>query len=112
MRSAFKFLLYAGLPLAAAGVITTVQNAPEDMHCRAVDSGGNLYVALKNRVVKISGGQTIVITGTGKAGNYGDGGPATLAQLNNPSCVSVGPDGGVYIADDGNNSVRKITYDK
>jgi streptogramin lyase len=47
--------------------------------------------------------------GVGEAS--GDGGPATSAVLGNPEGVAVGPDGSVYIAEGGQNIVRKVEPD-
>ena len=49
------------------------------------------------------------LRGTGSWGFSGDGGAATGAKLYNPSGVAVDASGNVYIADDSNNRVRKIT---
>ena len=46
---------------------------------------------------------------TGTAGSTGDDGPATAAQLNNPTRVAVTADGGFLIADTFNNVVRKVS---
>jgi hypothetical protein len=46
------------------------------------------------------------VAGTGAAGNSGDGGPATAAQLNNPNWVAAGSGGRFLIADFGNHVVR------
>jgi streptogramin lyase len=49
------------------------------------------------------------VAGTGVAGNSGDGGPATDAQLNSPVGVAVTADGGFLIADYYNHVVRKVS---
>ncbi|MGA6992685.1 MAG: hypothetical protein WBX50_02190, partial [Candidatus Deferrimicrobiaceae bacterium] len=46
--------------------------------------------------------------GTGIAGFFGDEGPATSAQLNDPLSVAVDSRGNVYIADTGNHAVRMV----
>ncbi len=77
----------------------------------AVDGAGNIYIvdSGNNRVRKISNtGIISTIAGTTVAGFGGDGGIATLAQLNNPRGVSVDGAGNVYIADMANQKVRKI----
>jgi len=47
--------------------------------------------------------------GTGTAGFAGDGGPASSAQLSNPSGLGVSRDGNVFIADTGNHRIRVVT---
>ncbi len=78
----------------------------------AVDAAGNAYVADTGNDVVIrydSTGNGSVIAGTaGSAGNSGNGGPAVAATLSAPSAVTVTPDGAVFIADTGNNVVRRI----
>jgi streptogramin lyase len=49
--------------------------------------------------------------GTGVKGFSGDGGPANEAQLNDPTGISRGPDGALYICDAGNHRIRKVTPD-
>jgi uncharacterized protein (TIGR03437 family) len=51
--------------------------------------------------------QTVVGTG-GSPGFSGDGGPATSAQLNNPTSVAVDGAGTIYIADQVNNAIREV----
>ena len=77
----------------------------------AFDLSGNLYLTENpgQRLRKITrSGIITTIAGTGVAGFSGDGGPAKLAQLNNPTGVAVDAAGNIYIADEGNNRIRKI----
>jgi Tfp pilus assembly protein PilX len=78
-----------------------------------VASNGNLYIAdTGNNVIRkvdfITGVITTVV-GTGTAGSAGDGGAATLAQLDGPQDVFVASNGDLYIADTGSRKVRKVT---
>jgi NHL repeat-containing protein len=78
----------------------------------AVDGQGNVYIADTDnmRVRKVSLGGTITtIAGTGVQGFSGDGGRATSAQLRFPYAVAVDGRQNVYIADHGNNRVRKVS---
>ncbi len=78
----------------------------------AVDTIGNIYIADTNneRIRKIDSSGTITtIAGTGPAAYGGDGGPATRAQLNGPIALSVDSAGNLYIADQNNMRVRKVT---
>lgn len=73
---------------------------------------GNLYIADtgNNRVLKIGrDGVVNVIAGTSQAGYSGDSGPATAAQLNAPQAIAIDADGTIYVADTGNNRIRKLT---
>jgi uncharacterized protein (TIGR03437 family) len=77
----------------------------------ALDRFGNLYLSDTDhhRVRKVSGAGVITtIAGTGTAGFGGDGGPATAATLNLPYGLAVDLAGSVYIADLGNNRVRRV----
>jgi trimeric autotransporter adhesin len=82
----------------------------------AVDGAGNVYVADSgdNEVRKISArGVMTRIAGTGIACSTapacGDGGPATRATLSAPGGVAVDGAGNVYIADTGDNEIRKVS---
>lgn len=80
----------------------------------AFDKQGNLYVAEagNHRVRKITpGGLIMAFAGNGMLGSSGDGGPAIDARLNEPTSVAVDSKGNVYIADNGNNRVRKVSTD-
>ena len=98
------------------GVITTVSGGGVGAQLSnptgvAVDSSGNLYIAdFGNQVVrKVSGGVTTTVAGTGTAGFNTSTGTATSVQLNYPWGVAVDAAGNLYIADSGNNLVRKVT---
>ncbi len=77
----------------------------------AIDSSGNLYIAdtLNQRVRKVAGGSISTIAGNGLIGYSGDGGPAASAQMNDPEAVAMDGAGNLYIADTGNNVVRKVS---
>jgi len=51
------------------------------------------------------------VAGTGTPGADGDGGTAAAAALNSPESVAIDSANNIYIADTGNNKIRKITPD-
>jgi type IX secretion system substrate protein len=74
----------------------------------SADVSGNLYFVDFYRIRKIDNkGVITTIAGNNSAGNSGDGGPATAAQLN-PRGVFADKCGNIYIADSYNNEVRMI----
>jgi hypothetical protein len=83
-----------------------------------LDGAGTMYIAdgghNKIRVVAppVSPATVGVIhtfAGSGDAGFSGDGGSATAANLNSPTGVALDGAGNLYIADTGNNRIRKVT---
>jgi trimeric autotransporter adhesin len=78
----------------------------------AVDSAGNLYIADtdNNRIRKVAPNLTIsTFAGNGSPGFGGDGGLATLAQLQFPKGLAFDSAGNLYIADTNNNRIRMVT---
>jgi glucose/arabinose dehydrogenase len=84
-------------------------NTPDGVAVTA--DGGFLIADTGNRVVrKVSSAGVITrVAGTGTAGNSGDDGPATEAELTFPVGVAVSADGGFLIADSNNHVVRKVS---
>jgi sugar lactone lactonase YvrE len=76
----------------------------------AVDTAGNIYIAdtVNHCVRKVSNGVITTVAGGGEL-SIGDNGPATSAQLNSPTNVAVDASGNLFIADWGNNRVRKVS---
>ncbi|HTW63120.1 MAG TPA: hypothetical protein VME17_00835 [Bryobacteraceae bacterium] len=80
----------------------------------AIDQSGRLYIAdTANNAVRIVSldGTISTVAGTGVSGFSGDGGPASNAQLNHPEGVAVSPAGDIYVADTGNNRIRRLSPD-
>ena len=101
----------------------------------AIDSSSNIYIAdggenvirkltrggafsavaingIHGEVAVVSepnSGILTTVAGNGTPGYSGDGGAATNAQLNNPDGLAIDSAGTLYIADSGNNVVRKVT---
>jgi len=75
----------------------------------AADSAGNLYIADYYRIRKVSNGVITTVAGYGTTPGFsGDNGPATSAQLDVPAGLAVDSTGALYIADLGNQRIRKI----
>ena len=82
-------------------------NAPQGV---AVDAAGNVYVAdYGNSLIRMISASGVVSTlaGNGVAGSAN--GTGSAASLNHPSGVAVDAGGNVYVADNSNNMIRKIS---
>jgi uncharacterized protein (TIGR03437 family) len=77
----------------------------------ALDGAGNMYVAdtYNNRIRQVTAAGIVSTVAGGGSQVLGDGGPATSAQLNDPVGVAVDSAGNLYIADTGNDRIRKVT---
>jgi RHS repeat-associated protein len=89
----------------------------------AIDSAGDLYIAdtSNNRIQEVpaasgtqwgqsmTAGDMYTVTGASMtAGDTGDGGTASAAEVNEPVSVSLDPSGDVLIPDAMNNSIREV----
>ena len=77
----------------------------------AVDNANNVYITdyLNSVIRKVNtSGIITTVAGNGTAGYSGNGGTAVSARLNNPRGVAVDAAGNMYIADYGNNVIRKV----
>ncbi|QWV93144.1 putative Ig domain-containing protein [Geomonas oryzisoli] len=75
------------------------------------DQAGNRYIADSgnHRIRRIDGnGMVWTVAGTGVAGYGQDGIPAGATTLSNPIGLALDASGNLYIADSGNNRIRKI----
>ena len=112
---------------AATGVITTVAgggsppdglgdgglatnaelDGPDEIQ---LDDANNLFISVPQRVRRVDAVTGIITTiaGDGTSGDTGDGGPATAAQLGNPSSVDIDSDGNVFISDSYWHRVRRV----
>jgi sugar lactone lactonase YvrE len=115
---------FAPILCQAQGYVTTTvagraraQHAPgasESLHilgpgALALDSSGNQFIAVKDGVFEVdASGTPTRIAGTQREWRYsGDGGPAIGARLN-PHGVALDAAGNLYLADSGNNRIRKV----
>ena len=76
-----------------------------------IDRSGNLYIVepTLDRIRRVDeSGIISTVAGNGLSGFSGDGGPATLASLSSPGAIFVDGSGNLYIADSGNNRIRKV----
>jgi len=77
----------------------------------AVDQAGDLFIAdTGNNEIRMvnSAGTITTVAGNGTTGFSGDGGPAVLAQLDQPIAVAVDASGNIFIADQHNNRIRMV----
>ncbi len=93
-----------GGPAAAAEL-----NSPEGV---AVSASGELYIADSGnsavRAVNLKTGIITTVAGNGNEGYWGDGGPATLAELASPVGLALDGSGDLFIADNASNTLREV----
>jgi sugar lactone lactonase YvrE len=78
----------------------------------AMNADGKLYISDTGnqcvRVIDLSTGFINAIAGTGTSGFSGDSGPATEAELANPTGLAFDEEGNLYIADSDNDRIRRV----
>jgi len=109
---------WGGIIMTTAGGMTVGDGGPATHavlnfpYSVAVDAAGNLFIAdaANNRIRRVAASTGIITTfaGTGGTGFFGDGGPATSAQLWNPTGVAVDAAGNLFIADASNDRIRRV----
>lgn len=76
------------------------------------DAAGNIYVGSGDLVqvyrIDPATGAFTTVTGNGTYGFSGDGGLATAASISQPDDVALDDEGNLYIADRGNNRIRRV----
>ncbi|HEY6446410.1 MAG TPA: Ig-like domain repeat protein [Acidobacteriaceae bacterium] len=99
-----------------AGPVTADKSPLNIPSSVAIDGAGNIYIADTNnnvvREVNVALNAMVTVAGTNAPGYSGDGGAATAAELNAPKGISVDAAGNLYIADTGNNVIRKVSGGK
>ena len=75
----------------------------------AVDASGNFYVADSYGLIRKISSTGLVSTLAGSNVSGSSDGQGTAASFNQPSGIAVDKSGNIYVADVGNNEIRKIT---
>ena len=96
---------------APFAVMTSASAAFDHPVAVAVDGSGRVYVVDGNRVRRLDAQAAPTVAGTGVRGFSGDGGPATDALLSSPAAIAFDSEGNLYIADAGNNRIRRVGRD-
>jgi uncharacterized protein (TIGR03437 family) len=121
-QTVLGFLLFCGSALAQPYVISTIAggSAPPtpavatkasigDATRVAADAAGNVYFGSLHSIFKVDASGTMTrFAGNGRAGNSGDGGQATAAQLMFPMGIAVDAAGNILVADRDASVVRRI----
>ncbi len=98
----------AGLGPDSLPATQTDLRAPRGL---CLDRAGDIYVVdtANNRVLLVpANGLVSTAAGNGAGGAAGDGGPATIAQLNQPTACALDSAGNLYIADTYNHRIRRV----
>ncbi len=99
------------------GIISTYLAALQGAQSFSVDAAGNVYYSVtdQNGYSQLlrrdaASGLTAVVAGVGPAGYSGDGGSAPAAAFASIAVFTWGPDGALYIPDNGNFRLRRVAF--
>ena len=93
--------------VSGAGIITGVAAGTVIISYTTISGCGAMSAT---KIINIINTPVInTIAGTGTVGYNGDTGPATSAELNYPTCANIDASGNLYIADNINNVIRKVS---
>ena len=104
--------------ISSEGIVSTIAGVPatstslRSPNGVAIDLSGNVYIANtdSSAILKLSPAGTIsAVAGDRGQGFAGDGGLATSALVDRPHGLRVDTIGNLYIADTGNNRIRKVS---
>jgi hypothetical protein len=94
--------------VTSAGFVTTPAASSGGFVALAMDAAGNLYATGGNKVMQVGMSGTItVLAGSGNTGSADGTGAA--ATFNAPTGLAVDGAGNIYVADQLNNTIRKVT---
>jgi sugar lactone lactonase YvrE len=97
----------ASMPVNGALATTITVDSPSAV---VPDGAGGFYAGSSYYVFRVSSEDKVtLIAGNGTKGFSGDGGPATSAQIDKPQSLAVDSTGNLFIADSGNNRIRKVS---
>src|SRR5579883_1760779 len=114
----------SGIPIHVAGMVSTLVSPDAagsgtttetavfgSPYYVAVDAASNVYIsdAYTGTIRKVDSRlRTVSVFAGSTVGSFGDGGLATAARLTNPRGIAVDSAGNLYIAEKGNNRVRRV----
>jgi len=102
--------------ITAAGVVTTIAGGPTQTDLInypagiALDAQGNIYIADEGgRIMECTTTNVLyILAGSLNTPGFVNG-AGTAALFNNPQAITVDGSGNIYVADQGNNCIRKLT---
>ena len=112
ITSAAVVTTFAGLPRTSGSTDGTGSAARfNSINGIAADSAGNVYVAdTNNHTIRKISPSAVVTTLAGLAGKSGSSdGVGTSARFNLPTALTLDSSGNLYVADTGNNTIRRVS---